>query len=511
MPTQPKPHPQLTISQHDDTVYIQQGSKRKALRMNGRAITTKDVNDFRHSPVMNVSWDLFFSIVPVMIMARVLSKFLDLPRRMPLVSRVLNLLWVPALALAALSLVVHFQTKLLDEWYQLGAYVLLLLVLVALRHYRPARTLLLGAAPYIGYLALELALNLWDVRLLKRFDDQLDSTRGFAVIWLFTFGMIARGQKKTLLREETERAEAEKARQLIAAQNVRLEEMVAERTAALTRQAEALQETLTELKTTQAQLIQAEKMASLGELTAGIAHEIQNPLNFVNNFSEVSVELLQELQEGPFTKLPAAEQEYAAELLGDLVTNLQKITTHGKRADSIVKGMLQHSRASTGERAPTDVNALADEYLRLSYHGLRAKDKSFNATLTTNFEPDLPLVEAAGQEVGRVLLNMFTNAFYATQQRQKLAQPGYAPEVRVSTRRLPDGDVEIRVRDNGTGMPESVKAKVFQPFFTTKPSGEGTGLGLSLSHDIIVKGHGGTLQVESRPGEFTEFIITLPA
>ncbi|WP_345110606.1 sensor histidine kinase [Hymenobacter algoricola] len=459
---------------------------------------------------MDVNSELLFSIIPILIMVWGLRRFVDLPTRLPRVNRLLTYIWVPAVVLSVVDLVVHFNTKLLDDVYQLSMYALFILILAALRHYRPARTVLLAVLPYVLYASAELMLNLWDLKLLKQYDGVIGASRGFAFIWMITFGLIARSQKKNLEREQLAWEEEEKARRLIAAQNVKLERMVAERTSALTQQAEALRETLTELKTAQAQLIQAEKMASLGELTAGIAHEIQNPLNFVNNFSEVSVELLQELQEGPLRQLPETEKEYAAELVNDLVVNLQKITSHGKRADSIVKGMLEHSRASTGERTPTDLNALADEYLRLSYHGLRAKDKSFNATLTTDFDPQLPAVEVVAQEVGRVLLNMFTNAFYAVQQRQKLGAAGYAPEVRVSTRRLPDDEVEIRVRDNGTGMPESVKVKVFQPFFTTKPSGEGTGLGLSLSHDIIVKGHGGTLQVESQPEQFTEFIITLP-
>ncbi|WP_035561121.1 sensor histidine kinase, partial [Hymenobacter sp. IS2118] len=199
-----------------------------------------------------------------------------------------------------------------------------------------------------------------------------------------------------------------------------------------------------------------------------------------------------------------------AELLGDLRQNLTKITHHGRRAAAIVKGMLEHSRTSTGERAPTDLNRLADEYLRLAYQGLRAKDKSFNAKLETDFAPGLPLVEAVGADVGRVLLNLFGNAFYAVQQRQQAGEAGYAPTVSVATERV-NGQVEIRVSDNGTGIPVAVQAKIFQPFFTTKPTGEGTGLGLSLSHDIIVQGHGGTLAVESREGEGSTFTLGLPA
>jgi signal transduction histidine kinase len=269
-----------------------------------------------------------------------------------------------------------------------------------------------------------------------------------------------------------------------------------------------LQRSLDHLKTTQTQLIQSEKMASLGELTAGIAHEIQNPLNFVNNFSELSVELIEEVREER-AKGAALNPAHLEDLLRDLEQNLQKIAHHGQRAASIVRGMLEHSRAASGQKQPTDLNALADEYLRLSYHGLRAKDKAFNATLKTDFDPALPRVEIAPQDVGRVLLNLFNNAFYAVLEKKKQQPTGYEPTVSVSTRRVNDG-VEIRVTDNGGGIPEPVREKIFQPFFTTKPTGQGTGLGLSLSYDIIAKGHGGTLTVESEEGIGTTFTIALP-
>ncbi|WP_345073570.1 sensor histidine kinase [Hymenobacter fastidiosus] len=498
-----KPSRGFTIREGDDTLYIQKPGTNKSWTLTKHTLKAKDL------PAMDIDGELLFSIIPALIIVRLLRRFLDLPNHLPWVSRVLRWIWVPAIVLFLADQIFRFPTKLLDEGYRLGVYAVVILVLVALRRYRPARTILLAMLPYVLYTVVDLVLTAGDIELGESYDDMVNNSQGFAILWLVAFVLVARSQKKALEKERLAREEEEKARQLIAAQNIELERQVAERTSALTRQAQELRETLTELKTTQAQLIQAEKMASLGELTAGIAHEIQNPLNFVNNFSEVSVELLHELQEGPLRQLPDPEKQYAAELLNDLVLNLQKITSHGKRADSIVKGMLEHSRASTGERQPTDLNALADEYLRLSYHGLRAKNKSFNALLTTDFDPQLPLVEVVSQEVGRVLLNMFTNAFYAVQQRQLQGEAGYAPEVRVTTRHRAD-EIEIRVRDNGTGMPESVQAKVFQPFFTTKPTGEGTGLGLSLSHDIIVKGHGGTLQVDSQPGQFTEFIITLP-
>ncbi|WP_020605029.1 tetratricopeptide repeat-containing sensor histidine kinase [Spirosoma spitsbergense] len=274
-----------------------------------------------------------------------------------------------------------------------------------------------------------------------------------------------------------------------------------------------LEQSLAELKATQAQLVQKEKMASLGELTAGIAHEIQNPLNFVNNFSEVSAELVTELKEEREKDRTGVAGERDGvledELLEDLQQNLLKINHHGSRASAIVRGMLEHSRSSTGEKRPTNLNALADEYLKIAYHGLRAKDKEFNAELKTDFETDLSLIEVAPQEIGRVLLNLYNNAFYAVQEKQTTAPSGYQPTVTVSTVQL-NGQVEIRVSDNGTGISKSVRDKIFQPFFTTKPTGEGTGLGLSLSYDIITKGHGGSLTVESQEGEGTTFVIQLP-
>ena len=275
-----------------------------------------------------------------------------------------------------------------------------------------------------------------------------------------------------------------------------------------------LEQSLAELKATQTQLIQQEKMASLGELTAGIAHEIQNPLNFVNNFSEVSAELVIELKEEREKSQPGFSGERDSgledELLDDLQQNLQKIAHHGGRASAIIKAMLEHSRSATGEKQPTNLNALADEYLKIAYHGLRAKDKDFNAELNTDFGTDLGLIELAPQEIGRVLLNLYNNAFYAVNEKHKTASLDYKPMVTVSTTRL-NGHVEIRVSDNGTGIPDSVKAKIFQPFFTTKPTGEGTGLGLSLSYDIITKGQGGSLTVESQEGEGTAFVIQLSA
>jgi two-component system NtrC family sensor kinase len=266
-----------------------------------------------------------------------------------------------------------------------------------------------------------------------------------------------------------------------------------------------IEEAYDELKSTQAQLIQSEKMASLGELTAGIAHEIQNPLNFVNNFSEVSSELLDEMKQ----ELAIGNRQQASQIADDVKQNLEKIIHHGKRADGIVKGMLMHSRASSGQKEPTEINVLADEYLRLSYHGLRAKDKTFQAKFETHFDKTIEKIRVLPQDIGRVLLNLFTNAFYSVTKKNKQHPEGYEPCVSVTTKRLTD-KIEIRVRDNGMGIPQKVMDKIFQPFFTTKPTGEGTGLGLSLSYDIITKGHGGELKVETKEGEFAEFIILLP-
>ena len=267
---------------------------------------------------------------------------------------------------------------------------------------------------------------------------------------------------------------------------------------------------LGDLKATQTQLIQSEKMASLGELTAGIAHEIQNPLNFVNNFSEVNKEMLEELKAE--SKKPKAErdEQLEIELINGLIENEEKINHHGKRADFIVKGMLQHSRTGTGEKQPANINVLADEFSKLSLHGLRAKDKHFKAELITHFEKNLPKLEVVPQDIGRALLNLFNNAFYAVNQKAKMGGPDYNPTVEIATFSPPEGGWGIAVKDNGAGIPDSIKDKIMQPFFTTKPTGEGTGLGLSLSYDIVVKGHGGTIQVESKAGEGSEFTITLP-
>ena len=337
-----------------------------------------------------------------------------------------------------------------------------------------------------------------------------------ALQFALEFGSANRDLRKQLtqvssLSKKNLEQEQEK-QQILSTQNETLERQVSERTSEVVAQTKEIEKqrdqvtnTLGELRAAQNQLIQSEKMASLGELTAGIAHEIQNPLNFVNNFSEVNAELIEEMKK----EIDAGHLELAKNIADNLEQNTEKITHHGKRADAIVKGMLQHSRKSTGQKEPTDVNTLADEYLRLSYQGLRAKDKSFNAALETHFDEHMGKINIIPQDIGRVLLNLFNNAFYAVSEKFKKSAESYTPKVTVRTKRE-NGMFEISVGDNGNGIPKNILDKIFQPFFTTKPTGEGTGLGLSLSYDIV-KAHGGELSVETKEGRGSEFVIHIPA
>jgi signal transduction histidine kinase len=308
------------------------------------------------------------------------------------------------------------------------------------------------------------------------------------------------GKKSQQLRLNLERIHSlsKEKESILSQQKVKLEQQVKERT-------NSLNTSLENLKATQSQLIQSEKMASLGELTAGIAHEIQNPLNFVNNFSEVSNELIDEMED----ELKKGNYEDALEIASDVKQNLEKINHHGKRADAIVKGMLQHSRSSSDTKEPVDINALCDEYFRLSYHGLRAKDKSFNATLKTDFDDSIGKINIIPQDVGRVILNLLTNAFYAVNEKKQQLPKDYEPMVSISSKNHKT-HIEIKITDNGNGIPKTVLDKIFQPFFTTKPTGQGTGLGLSLSYDIITKSHNGELNVDTKLGEGTEFLIKIP-
>ena len=404
--------------------------------------------------------------------------------------------------------------RIILHWVGMVMLGWLLYILNKHEKFKEARFLVTAIVPYLVVSFVIEVIRLINVDLFNRWHSWTDAIQTFAFIWGIGTWIVTRRQRKELIKARQKAIEEEQNNKVISAMKAQLEIDVAERTAELRKQKEELEITLDELKAAQAQLIQSEKMASLGELTAGIAHEIQNPLNFVNNFSEVNRELITEMKHeidsGNFTE--------AKNIANDIEDNEEKITFHGKRADAIVKSMLQHSRSSSGKKEPTDINALADEYLRLSYHGLRAKDKSFNAKFETDFDDSIQEINIVHQDIGRVLLNLINNAFYSVSEKQRQEIPGYEPTIKVTTRRLgdrfdPDNDrdrVEIRVADNGNGVPKKVLDKIFQPFFTTKPTGLGTGLGLSLSYDIITRGHGGELKVETKEGEGAEFIIILP-
>jgi two-component system NtrC family sensor kinase len=392
------------------------------------------------------------------------------------------------------------------NWIWFGALFWVFYIIYKNDELNRLRNLVYAFLPLIIMDTLKEATLLADWKWLDSARDYVESIRGLALAWLVVMFIIINRQNKALKKEETARMQEQQLRQVTEAQKGQLEVLVAERTAEITKQKEELQQAVVNLQSAQTQLIHAEKMASLGELTAGIAHEIQNPLNFVNNFSEINAELIAEMKEA----LQKGDVKEALEVADDIRNNQEKINHHGKRADAIVKSMLQHSRTGNNQKEPADINALADEYLRLSYHGLRAKDKAFNALMDTHFDPAAGKVDIVSQDIGRVLLNLFNNAFYAVAERKKKGEEGYEPTVTVTTKRV-DRKVRITIRDNGTGIAQAVRDKIFQPFFTTKPTGQGTGLGLSLSFDIITKGHGGTIRLDTRENEFTQFEIQLPA
>ncbi len=374
--------------------------------------------------------------------------------------------------------------------------------------FRSARPTVFAVLPLILVSFLEDTIKLIIRDFYREWDNVFDAARFFAFIWLITLLIINKRQRKALEKERLKTHEEERQNKIMTTLKTNLEMQVAERTAELTSQKNALEHALAELTSTQALLIQSEKLASLGELTAGIAHEIQNPLNFVNNFSEVNTELIEEMKH----EIDIGNLEEVKAIANDIKENQLKINHHGKRAEAIVKGMLQHSRTSNGIKEPTNINELADEYLRLAYHGLRAKDKSFNATMNTDFDNTIGDINIVSQDIGRVILNLITNAFYAVTEKKKQISsaplgPGYEPTVSVTTKKIRN-KILITVKDNGNGIPQNVLEKVFQPFFTTKPTGQGTGLGLSLSYDII-KAHGGELKVETKEGEGAAFIISL--
>ncbi|GEO07897.1 hypothetical protein SAE01_03930 [Segetibacter aerophilus] len=410
-------------------------------------------------------------------------------------------------ALGVLDLVV-FKNSVLNwvaHFFLLGA-IGIAYVLPELRFFRNT---VIAVLPFAIVSFLTDVVGLIHTPFFQKIEDYFEIIQICTVAWMIAMLIGVNKQRKALEKERQKREIEEEQNRFIAARRAELETMVAARTSELLTQKEELEHALMELRETQVQLIQKEKMASLGELTAGIAHEIQNPLNFVNNFSEVNKELLDEMEH----EVDKGNMAEVKEIMKDIKENEIKISQHGKRADAIVKGMLQHSRLSSGKKEPTDINALADEYLRLSYHGLRAKDKSFNATFKTDFDESIKEIEVIPQDIGRVLLNLINNAFYSVNEKKKAwsQTPNtdrYDPIVYVATKRL-DGKVQICVKDNGMGIPQKVLDKIYQPFFTTKPAGQGTGLGLSLSYEIL-KAHGGELRVETREGEFAQFIMELP-
>jgi two-component system NtrC family sensor kinase len=446
-------------------------------------------------------------LLPAMLMAngviQGMRKSLETAQRLPEWDKILSKVWIGSIFYFGLVQIPPF--RFLEEWFGEIIYLILLFTVYQLRDYNPARMFSIALLPFAAIYVLDTVVRISFPDFHEANHGYFDSAQVFSVLWLIGFGIYAFIQNN---KERKQRRKEEEQIRAAEARKAELEHLVVERTTELTIQKEELEKALAELKAAQVQLVHSEKMASLGELTAGIAHEIQNPLNFVNNFSELSLELAQELKEE--IEKPDMDTGLVIDLARDLAQNQEKINYHGKRAANIVTAMLQHSRTSTGKKEPTDLNALADEYLRLAYHGLRAKDKNFNAKMVTDFDPAIGKVEVIPQDLGRVLLNLINNAFYAVTQRKNQIPDAYEPTVTVSSHLLKSGKIEIRIKDNGTGIPDSLKAKIFQPFFTTKPTGQGTGLGLSLAFDIVTKGHGGKMEVKTEEGKGTEFIIQLP-
>jgi len=414
--------------------------------------------------------------------------------------------------LFVLELVLHIGY--ITKWIWHALLIGIIILAYVKKEFTTIRTLINAVLPFAIISFLGDLFQTLTAATYKQIDDYVDIAVIFSVVWMIAMLFVSRKQQKALRLEHEKTLQQEEQRKWVEAKKEELEKVVAERTSELRNQKEQVENALAELKATQTQLIQSEKMASLGELTAGIAHEIQNPLNFVNNFAEVNKELLAEMTQ----EIDKGNFEEVKNIAKDILENEGKINHHGKRADAIVKGMLQHSRQSTsGVKEPTDINALTDEYLRLAYHGLRAKDKTFNATMKTDYDETIGKINIIPQDIGRAILNLITNAFYAVNENAKSLQPlkgskEYEPTVTVSTRsvKAPSGDLEVilTVKDNGNGIPRKVLDKIFQPFFTTKPTGQGTGLGLSLTYDII-KAHGGEIKVETSEGKGSTFIISL--
>ena len=439
----------------------------------------------------------------VIIICSVLRKKMQTKKQWPKWDRLLILGIACAISLIVLNIIFRSYSQLIMWLGHLLIFTILYLVF-SKKEFHFTKPFIYAFLPMIIVSFVGSVTELVNRKFYNEWDNYFDIGLFFAQLLGLIMWLITRKQMKALEKERLKLEEIERENKITEKIKAQLEIEVADRTAALLLQKEELEQTLSELKSTQALLIQSEKMASLGELTAGIAHEIQNPLNFVNNFSEVNTELIDEMNE----ELKKGDISEAKAIAADIKQNLEKINHHGKRADAIVKGMLQHSRSTSNvSKEPTDINALADEYLRLAYHGLRAKDKSFNATMKTDFDETIGNINIIPQDIGRVILNLITNAFYAVDEKNKSGIADYQPTVSVSTKKL-GNTIEIKVEDNGNGIPQRILDKIFQPFFTTKPTGQGTGLGLSLSYDIV-KAHGGELRVETREGEGSAFIIQL--
>jgi len=387
-------------------------------------------------------------------------------------------------------------------WLAQGLYFYLIYLSLTQKQYQLTKPITYAVLPLVVVNIIEYVIEHASLQLYTDWEEYIDMANLFAVIWLGILLFIDNRQRKSIEKARLIAAEKEKELQLTTKLKAELEVQVAERTAEIHQQKEALQKIVDELKSTQTQLVQQEKLASLGALTAGIAHEIKNPLNFVNNFSELSNELIKEF------KTSNSEDE-RNEILADLEINLQKINEHGKRADSIVKNMLQHSRNGSGEKQLSDINQICEEYFNLAFHGKRATDANFNCEIVKNLDANLPRVNCVVQDISRVILNLINNAFDAVREREIEGKtPNYKPTVTLITKQI-NNTISISIKDNGKGIPQHIQEKIFEPFFTTKPAGQGTGLGLSLSYDIV-KAHGGEMKLETKEGEGSEFVIQLP-
>ncbi len=430
------------------------------------------------------------------------AKLLDVAAR----KKWLQILNAILIATPILFILYHaFDKNQIVRWIGNGISVYLLVLCAREPEFKKLKLITVALSPLIILSVLEDAVKLISSSFYKTIEVYLDIAGTFSFFWLIGIFILYRRQIKAQEKELQLRAIEVEENRRNQERKEELEKMVQERTSELTAQKETLETTLEELNSTQQQLIHSEKMASLGELTAGIAHEIQNPLNFINNFSELNAELTDELMDA----LQRNDLEDIRDIVSTIKDNSMKVAHHGKRADSIVKSMLQHSRGGSDQKESVDINQLADECIRLSFHGMRAKEKGFNAKIETSLYDTLPKLMGISSELGRAMLNISTNAFYAVLQKSRSDIQDYSPTVWLETK-LENNTIHILFRDNGTGIPQKVVDKIFQPFFTTKPTGEGTGLGLSMSYEIITKVHGGELKVDSVEGEGTAFTIILP-